>query len=165
MYSYYFFRKYKYETVLGYLERFHDIRITRRTLLNCLTEYGLRLQGHLIYLLWWRCCFEPHQERTWRACFPTGLHTYTWQTLPVKYHQYWNKYFCTEINIFFIDIYFLLQDYLYFCIALVGHRKLVWPRRTQVLLLKHCTSISNKQYVEFYHTCIFCICVYTLGNT
>ena len=35
---YYFFRNYKYGTILGFLERFHDIRISRRTLLNLLTD-------------------------------------------------------------------------------------------------------------------------------
>ena len=37
--TYYFLRNYGYETISGFLERFHDIRISRLTHLNRLTEY------------------------------------------------------------------------------------------------------------------------------
>ncbi|XP_028409487.1 uncharacterized protein LOC114532100 [Dendronephthya gigantea] len=38
---YYFNKQYKYQTILDCLEKFHDIKISKRTLLNKLKEYGL----------------------------------------------------------------------------------------------------------------------------
>ena len=38
---YYFGKNYKYTTILEFLEKFHDIKISKRTLLNKLKEYGL----------------------------------------------------------------------------------------------------------------------------
>ena len=38
---YYFEKNYKYTTILEFLEKFHDIKISKRTLLNKLKEYGL----------------------------------------------------------------------------------------------------------------------------
>ena len=41
---YYFGKNYKYTTILEFLEKFHDIKISKRTLLNLLNklkEYGL----------------------------------------------------------------------------------------------------------------------------
>ena len=38
---YYFEKKYKYQTILDCLEKFHNIKISKRTLLNKLKEYGL----------------------------------------------------------------------------------------------------------------------------
>ena len=38
---YYFGKNYQYKTILEFLDRFHDIKISKRTLLNKLKEYGL----------------------------------------------------------------------------------------------------------------------------
>ena len=38
---YYFEKRYKYQTILDCLEKFHNIKISKRTLLNKLKEYGL----------------------------------------------------------------------------------------------------------------------------
>ena len=38
---YYFSRKYKYNTILDFLEKYHDIKMSKSTLLNRLKQYGL----------------------------------------------------------------------------------------------------------------------------
>ena len=38
---YYFSRKYEYNTILNFLDKYHDIKMSKRTLLNRLKEYGL----------------------------------------------------------------------------------------------------------------------------
>ena len=38
---YYFSRKYEYNTILDFLDKYHDIKMSKRTLLNRLKEYGL----------------------------------------------------------------------------------------------------------------------------
>ena len=38
---YYFSRKYEYNTILDFLDKYHDIKMSKRTLLNHLKEYGL----------------------------------------------------------------------------------------------------------------------------
>ena len=38
---YYFGKNYQYKTILQFLEKFHDIKISKRTLLYKLKEYGL----------------------------------------------------------------------------------------------------------------------------
>ena len=40
---YYFGKNYKYTTILEFLEKFHDIKISKRTLLSKLKECGLRM--------------------------------------------------------------------------------------------------------------------------
>jgi hypothetical protein len=42
---YYFSRSYDYATILRFLEKDHDIKISKRTLLNRLKQYGLRRRG------------------------------------------------------------------------------------------------------------------------
>ena len=44
----YFSMNYNYATILNFLERHHGIRISKRTLLNCLKEYGLCRRGRTI---------------------------------------------------------------------------------------------------------------------
>ena len=43
--KYYFSRKYEYQTILDFLEKFHDIKMSKGALLNCLKEYGLKRRG------------------------------------------------------------------------------------------------------------------------
>ena len=38
---YYFFRRYEYNTILDFLDKYHDIKMSKRTLLNRLKQYGL----------------------------------------------------------------------------------------------------------------------------
>ena len=43
--QYYFQRGFNYETILSFLEKYHSITISRRTLLNRLKTYGLSRRG------------------------------------------------------------------------------------------------------------------------
>jgi hypothetical protein len=38
---YYFLRRYEYNTILDFLDKYHDIKMSKRTLLNRLKKYGL----------------------------------------------------------------------------------------------------------------------------
>ena len=43
---YYFGKNYQYKTILHFLEKFHDIKISKRTLLNKLKEFGLSRRSY-----------------------------------------------------------------------------------------------------------------------
>lgn len=45
---YYFKKNYQYKTIIKLLEKFHDISISKGTLLNKLKEYGLRRRGSVV---------------------------------------------------------------------------------------------------------------------
>ena len=45
---YYFGKNYKYNTILALLEKYNNISISKRTLLNKLREYGLRRRGNIV---------------------------------------------------------------------------------------------------------------------
>ena len=45
---YYFKKNYQYKTIIKLLEKFHDITISKGTLLNKLKEYGLRRRGNVV---------------------------------------------------------------------------------------------------------------------
>ena len=45
---YYFGKNYKYKTILALLEKYNNISISKRTLLNKLREYGLRRRGNVV---------------------------------------------------------------------------------------------------------------------
>lgn len=45
---YYFGKNYKYKTILTLLEKYNNITISKRTLLNKLREYGLRRRGNIV---------------------------------------------------------------------------------------------------------------------
>ena len=78
---YYFGKKYKYTTILEFLESFHDIKISKRTLLNKLKEYGLS-----------RRTYNANEEQV-RQCIQRELdgsgqllgHRAMWRRLRSKY--------------------------------------------------------------------------------